>query len=110
MLSLTSCATIFTGSTSKIHFDSNVKGATIEMDGLEIGKTPYVTKVKKSYDGIITIKADGYEDKRFSLQKSFNGVSVLNLTNLLGWGIDFATGAINKFDRKGYTVELKKEK
>ena len=41
--------------------------------------------------------------------KSFNAVSILNLTNLLGWGIDFATGALNKFDKKGYDITLKED-
>jgi hypothetical protein len=109
ILTLHSCGTIFTGTTENINFDSNVKGATVEFDGVEVGQTPFLTKVQKSFDGTVKISADGYEDKSFQLMKSFNAVSILNLTNLLGWGIDFATGALNKFDKKGYDITLKED-
>ena len=106
---LSSCATILSGTTESIQFDSNVKGAVVEMDGVEVGRTPHTMKVKKSFNGVMTISADGYEDKKFELQKSFNGIAILNLFSILGWGIDFATGALNKFDTKGYDITLDKE-
>jgi len=105
-----SCATIFTGTSEQINIDSNVKGATVEFDGVEMGETPFTYKVKKSFDGTIKVSADGYDSKSFQLMKSFNAVSILNLTNLLGWGIDFATGALNKIERKGYDIKLKEDK
>ena len=110
IVSMTSCATIFTGTSESITFDSNVKGAKVLFDGVEVGKTPHTQKVKKSFNGIVTMKADGYETKTFELMKSFNAISILNLGGIWGWAIDFATGAINKFDRKGYNMELDKEK
>ena len=35
--------------------------------------------------------------------------AILNLFNILWWGVDFITGAVNKFDMKGYDIELKEE-
>lgn len=105
---LTSCGTIFTGTTSQITFKSNVP-AKVEFDGVEMGQTPLTTKVKKSFNGMVTMRADGYEAKNFELQKSFNAVSVVNLYNLLFWGVDFLTGAVNKFDKKGYEINLEKK-
>ena len=90
-----SCATIFTGTKTAIQFDSEPDGATVEMDGLEIGVTPFVY--------------NGYRRKTASLPKSFNAVAILNLAGFWGWVIDFATGAINKFDMKGIDVTLQKE-
>ncbi|MEM8896920.1 MAG: PEGA domain-containing protein [Bacteroidota bacterium] len=109
LLSLTSCATIFTGSTANLRFDSNVKGAIIEMDGLEVGRTPYTMKVKKSFNGIVTMRAEDYQDKSFSLPKSFNPVAIINLTNIFAWGIDYLTGAMWTFDQKGYKITLEEE-
>tara|TARA_B100001063_G_scaffold243101_1_gene273011 strand:- start:259 stop:615 length:357 start_codon:yes stop_codon:yes gene_type:complete len=109
IFSLSSCGTIFTGTSEAIVIDSNVDGAIVEFDGVEVGQTPFTTKVKKSFNGMIKVSADGYKDKSFQLLKSFNGISILNLGNLLGWGIDFATGALNKFDQKGYEITLKNE-
>ena len=105
-----SCATILSGTTETIQFDSNVKGAVVEMDGVEVGRTPHTMKVKKSFNGVMTVRAEGYEDKKFSLQKSFNGLAIINLFSILGWGIDFATGALNKYDQKGYKITLDEKK
>lgn len=35
-------------------------------------------------------------------------MSVLNLGNLLGWGIDVLSGAIYKYDKKSYDFTLSK--
>ena len=107
---MTSCGALFTGTSEQITIDSNVKKATVKFDGVKMGSTPMSTKVKKSFDGIVTVEADGYEEERFQFQKSFNAISILNLTNIFGWAIDLVTGAINKFDMKGYDIELEKEK
>jgi len=109
-LLMSSCATLFTGTTEQITIDSNVKKATIKFDGIKMGSTPFTSKVKKSFDGVVTVLSDGYEDERFQFQRSFNAISILNLTNILGWGIDFLTGAMNKFDMKGYQIDLEKVK
>ena len=77
-LVFTSCSTIFTGTSTPITFKSNVP-AKVEFDGVEMGQTPYTTKVKRSYNGVVTMRSDGYESKNFELQKSFSAISILNL-------------------------------
>ena len=106
---LSSCATIFTGTTTPISFKSNVP-AKVEFDGVEMGQTPFTTKVKRSFNGVVTMRAEGYEAKNFELQKSFNAVSIVNLFNVLFWGVDFLTGSVNKFDKKGYEINLETKK
>jgi hypothetical protein len=109
VLVFSSCSTIFTGTSTPITFKSNVP-AKVEFDGVEMGQTPYTTKVKRSFNGVVTMRSEGYEAKNFELQKSFSAISILNLGNLLGWVIDLATGSINKFDRQGYEINLEKKK
>ena len=109
VLMMTSCATLFTGTKEMITVTSNVDNATVKFDGINMGSIPLVTKVKKSFDGMVSVEADGYKDERFQLQKSFQPVAILNLFNILWWGVDFITGAVNKFDMKGYDIELKEE-
>ena len=87
---MTSCATIFTGSSEMITINSNVDDATVKFDGMKMGKTPLNYKVKKSFKGIVTVEAEGYEEERFQLQKSFNAISLLNLLT----GPFFLAGAI----------------
>ncbi len=105
-----SCGALFTGTSETITFKSNVDGATVEFDGLEVGETPHTQKVKKSFDGLVTITAEGYAKRSFELAKSFNTISVLNLFSLLHWGVDLITGGMYKFDQKSYDIKLKEEK
>ena len=40
------------------------------------------------------------------IDKTFNYVSIINLTDVLGWAIDAATGAIMKPEFKFYEFEM----
>lgn len=104
---MTSCATLFTGTKDRITFNTNPSGATIYIDGVEQCKTPCTMKVKRSIgDTDVEFKLDGYETRLITLSKEFNVVSVINLGNLLGWGIDALSGAVMKYDRKTYDITL----
>ena len=107
-LLINGCATILTGDVDTINFTSDPKGASIVMDGLDIGKTPAALVIKRSgfKDKTITLKLDGYEDRSFLLQKEFNAIAILNFAGLLGWFVDFATGSIMKYSQKSYNLDL----
>jgi len=61
--------------------------------------------VKRSInDTNVEFKLDGYETRLITLSKEFNVVSIINLGNLLGWGIDALSGAVMKYDRKTYDI------
>jgi uncharacterized protein YceK len=108
---MTGCATLFTGTKDRIAFSSTPSGATIFKDGVEICTTPCNYKIKRSLnDTDIEFKLDGYETRLITLDKEFNLVSIINLGNLLGWGIDALSGAVMKYDRKSYDIKLTKEK
>lgn len=106
---LSSCATILTGTQRPVQIDSFPSGAKVEINGLEYGQTPLTVQLKGSSTApIITVKADGYETKTIVPPSSFNVISILNLGNLIGWGVDIATGAMWTYDVKYYKVELTK--
>jgi len=108
MLFMTSCGTLFTGTKDRITFNTNPPGATIYIDGVEQGVTPLTMKVKRSLsDKDVEFKLDGYETRLITLSKEFNIVSVINLGNLLGWGIDALSGSVMKYDQKSYDITLK---
>jgi hypothetical protein len=108
---MTGCATIFTGTKDNISFSSTPSGATIYKDGVEICTTPCNYKMKRSLnDTEVEFKLDGYETRLITLDKELNLVSIINLGNLLGWGIDALSGAVMKYDRKSYDLKLTKEK
>ena len=111
LLMMTGCATIFTGTKDNISFSSTPSGATIYKDGVEICTTPCNYKMKRSLnDTEVEFKLDGYETRLITLDKELNLVSIINLGNLLGWGIDALSGAVMKYDRKSYDLKLTKEK
>lgn len=108
---MTGCATIFTGTKDRIAFNSTPSGATIYKDGVEICTTPCNYNIKRSLnDTEVEFKLDGYETRLITLDKELNLVSIINLGNLLGWGIDALSGAVMKYDRKSYDLKLTKEK
>ena len=109
-LQCTSCATIFTGTADILYFESDPSGAEIYIDGLKVCTTPCDVLVKRSLtDKLVELQLDGYETRVITLDRKFNPVSIINLGKLIFWGIDAATGALMKYDRKDYQVKMKKE-
>ena len=103
-----SCASLISGTSQDIYINSNPEGATIFDGGLKVGRTPATITIKKSGlgDKEITLTLEGYERRTFVLRKSFDAVAILNLAGILGWAVDFATGAIMKYDRTNYDLDL----
>ena len=54
----------------------------------------------------MTAETANYTAEPIIINKSFNAVSVLNLLNILTWGIDAATGAITKPEFKFYQIDF----
>jgi hypothetical protein len=110
-LSLTSCATILTGTSDKITFNSSPEGAKVLDAGIEKCTTPCTIKINRSLsEKTIELKKDGYQNKVIELDSKFNSISILNLFGIIQWGIDAATGSIKKYDTKVYNIELEPKK
>ncbi|MBC7556137.1 MAG: PEGA domain-containing protein [Chryseobacterium sp.] len=108
-ISMTSCATIFTGSKDEISFNSKPEGAKVMVKGLEKCKTPCTTSMQRSLSNEqVEFKLDGYQTKTIALDKKFNAVSLINILGggIIGFGIDAATGSLMKYDTKAYNVDL----
>ena len=110
---LSSCASIFCGSKAKVEIrDTGMyEPVTITSNG-QTKKNVYLptkVKVKRGYKpSKILVEAEGYEDNVITVTKKFNPISIINLGNVLGWGIDAATGAITKPDEKTYDISMKR--
>ena len=104
----TSCATILSGTSDEITFNSDPGGASIMLDGLKLGKTPATVSIKRPGFGNkeITLKLDGYEDRTFMLQKEFNTMAICNLAGWPGWVIDIITGSVMKYSKRNYDLDL----
>ena len=108
IISFENCATIFTGSKTTLTINTDPEGAKIQINGVNEGLTPVtVTMKKKIKTNTISLTKEGYESKNIILERKINLISFLNLINVLGWGIDILTGAINNFEPKNYKIKLK---
>ena len=108
-LLLSSCATIFTGTSDTIMIDSEPEGARVLINGIEQGRTPATVNVKRKLgETFVELRLDGYENRTFVLGQEFNNVSIINLLCLLCWGVDAATGAIKKYNPNGYEMTLER--
>jgi hypothetical protein len=103
------CATIFTGTTDTINFSSNVDPVRVYVDGRLIGETPLKASINRQIGQGPRIKFEkkGYGTQEFYLEKQFNWVSILDITAILtSGGIDVLSGAVLKYSRNRYHVEM----
>lgn len=108
---LSSCASIFCGSKAKVTFDGEIpEEATLTIDGLKHTNVtfPYTTKIRRGFDEtVVKIESPNYTAAPIIINKNFNAVSVINLLDVLGWGIDAATGAMTKPEFKFYQIDFR---
>ncbi|EPZ49793.1 PEGA domain protein [Bacteriovorax sp. BAL6_X] len=105
---LTSCATVLKGTDQSITFTSSPEGAVVLIDGVERGVTPLTVKLKKNQFDTIMIKKKGYKTVSRPLEKSFDGVAIINVF----WDLsttDAVTGAIYEYSPNSYHFELRKK-
>lgn len=113
-LLLSGCATLFSGSSQDVRIESEPSEANIMVEGVKRGTTPATIDVTRPDLGDppqIAIQKEGYEEKTLKLSKKFNAVTLLNILNGLifapvGFGVDWSTGALWKYQPENYTVEL----
>jgi hypothetical protein len=106
VLGLSACASIVEGTTQEIVVNTNPSGAdcTLNRQGTAIARvspTPGAVTIKKTkYDMNIVCTKSGYQDTTFMVHSGEAGATYGNLAfgGLIGWGIDSASGADNKYD------------
>ncbi|MGB4101446.1 MAG: hypothetical protein WBK91_06025 [Alphaproteobacteria bacterium] len=103
---LSGCASIIEGRSQQITINTNPAGAdcTLIRNGTPLGHvnpTPggiYIEKTK--YDMTIECAKEGYDKATYMNKSGVAGATVGNIVagGLIGWGVDSATGADNKYD------------
>ena len=104
------CATITKGTSQQISITSNVDGATLYLDGLVIGTTPYYGEVPKNKKEL-KVEKEGYRTVTIVLSKTLEGMFWGNiiLGGTLGSITDFATGGAYAYVPATYQVDLKSD-
>jgi len=99
------CASVASGTTQDLTFDSVPQGAecTMVREGELISKftTPTTIEVSRDKDDLhIVCKKEGYHDASNVIDSEIEATTVGNvlLGGLVGWAVDSATGADNHYD------------
>ncbi len=105
---LSGCATIITGSSQEMSFQSSPDEVTVTVGDRVIGKTPITIRLDKKTGQAVTFTKDGYEPVTMPLSTQlepwFFGNVVLG--GLLGSTTDGVSGAINQYSPNQYMVTL----
>lgn len=103
---LTSCASIVEGTSQEIVVNTNPEGAacTLEREGVAIARvdpTPGAATIKKTkHDMTIRCNKKGYQEATYFNKSGAAGATFGNIIagGGIGWAIDSAAGADNKYD------------
>jgi hypothetical protein len=106
----TSCATIVSGSKQNVNFSSNPSTATIFIDEVEVGKTPFEIRLERKNEHSVMIKLEGYQTYETRLTKKFNGWYLGNIVfgGIIGLIIDPITGAMYNLSPSEINAEMNK--
>lgn len=111
VLFLNSCATIINGTSQQINITSTPIDAKVFVDDQELGKTPYVAKLKRKDNHIVKIELEGYKTEVITLNGETSGWFIGNCLfgGLIGMGIDAITGAMYRLEPKEISKSLEKD-
>jgi hypothetical protein len=109
-LLMSSCATIISGSKQNVKFHSNPVAATIYIDEIAVGKTPFEIKLERKRDHHVMIKLEGYQTYQTTLTRKFNAWYIGNILfgGLIGVIVDPITGAIYNLSPNEVQAEMSK--
>ncbi len=110
-LHLGGCATIFTGTTDTLKFESNAPGVRLTIDGRYRGELPLTLEMSRGFVGgqqfIARFEREGYVTQEFKLNRQFNAVAILDVSStLVSGGVDVLTGSLVKFSPREYHVHM----
>lgn len=115
VLALPSCASIFCGTKARITLEDPklTQPVDISTDVKHYNHVtlPYVVRVRRGYKpSNVRVESEGYKPIDITVNKAFNPVSIINLCDVLGWGIDAATGAITMPEKHHYIFNMEELK
>lgn len=102
-------ASIISGTTQNVTFNSTPDGATILIDGVASCSTPCTVRLPKTHSTqMISFKKDGYKTMSIPMTTEYNGVALLNIF----WDFsttDMITGAAFEYKPNNYFMEMQAE-
>jgi uncharacterized protein YceK len=108
ILLVTGCASIVSGTTQPISFNSTPAGATVLVNGADMGKTPVTLQLKRNQNYAVGINLDGYKPETMDIKRGLNGWVWGNIIfgGLIGVVIDAASGSMYKLTPDQFTAAM----
>lgn len=106
---LQGCASIISGKTQQVTFNSEPDGANVIITGRQIGKTPITTQLDRAKDQTLTFEKEGYKPVTMQLTTTLNSWFWGNILigGLIGSTTDGITGSVYEYAPSQYFVPLK---
>lgn len=101
------CASIISGTNQAVTIDSNVQGATVSIEGNNVGVTPYSGKIARKKESIAVVSKTGYVSQPVTLTTSFNPLTILSICCWDLGTTDCITGACWEYAPNSYYVNLR---
>ncbi len=108
---LTSCATIFKGNTERVRFRSEPAGATVYVNGQDIGATPVSLKLESHRQYVIEFVKPGYRKKVYNVSNHIGpGWIILDvICGVLPVVVDAVTGSWYSLDQTNINAVLERQ-
>jgi hypothetical protein len=108
LVAATGCATIMNGSRQNISVNSNPSGATVFVDGQQVGITPASLNLARKQSHVVRIVLDGYQPYEMAMTRGTSGWVWGNLAfgGLIGLVVDASTGSLYKLSPEQITGQL----
>lgn len=105
---ISGCATVMSGSTQQVTFQSTPDDALVKIDGRPIGKTPLTVQLDKKAGQTLTIEKEGYKAFSTAMDTTMDSWFWGNIIigGLLGSTTDNVSGAINEYSPGQYIITL----
>jgi len=104
------CASIITGTTQEVVFQSNPEGAHVIIEGKVIGTTPLAYVLKKKKGQSLVFEKPGYKKLMVQLETRisawFFGNIFSSYTSTTGSSVDGLSGAMHEYSPSQYMVSL----
>jgi len=103
-----SCATIVSGTTDEMSFNSEPQGVEVTVGGKIIGKTPLTVQLDKKSEQIVEFNLEGYKRQTRSLTTTMDGWFWGNIVlgGPIGSTTDGISGSVNEYSPNQYYVTM----
>lgn len=104
------CATMFSGSSEPVTFNSTPDNATISINGVAMGKTPATITLKRKPDQVVEFTKEGYQPTKAQITTQMNPWIFANVLWCwlcpLSTTTDYSTGAAYEYSPNRFYVTL----